>query len=122
GLFAEAIWKPTERLRLIPGVRGDLYDERHSSASVTQASVDPRLLARYHLIEREAGGVWLKGVVGRYHQPPRISVPVPGLDASSLELGLLASTQYSVGAEASLTRSTYVDVNVYYNAMDPVLF
>jgi TonB family protein len=122
GLFAEALLKPHERVRVIPGVRGDLYDERHSSTSVTQASVDPRLLVRYHLLDRELGGVWLKGVVGRYHQPPRLFVPVPGLDASSLQLGLLASTQYSVGAEATLSRATEVDVNVYYNDMDPVLF
>lgn len=118
--FAEAVWKPTPRLRLIPGVRGDIYDERHPDASVTRASVDPRFLARYRLTDD--GGVWIKGVLGRYHQPPRLFVPVPGLDASSLDLGLLASTQASLGTEARLGANTELDLNVYFNSMNPVLF
>jgi hypothetical protein len=123
GAFAELVWKPTPRLRLIPGLRADLYDERHGGSSVTRSSADPRLLGRLRLGGDEtAGGVWLKGVIGRYHQPPRLFVPVPGVDASSLELGLLASTQVSLGAEARLTSAAELDVNIYYNAMDPVLF
>jgi hypothetical protein len=35
---------------------------------------------------------------------------------------LLASTQYSVGAEARFGGRAEAEVNVYYNAMDPVLF
>ena len=99
GAFAEAVWRPHPRLRLIPGARFDLYDERHGSASVTRSSVDPRLLARLRLGE---GAVSVKGVLGRYHQPPRLLVSVPGVESSSLALGLLASTQASVGVEARL--------------------
>ncbi len=121
GLYVELVYKPTERLRLIPGLRGDLYDERHSSSHVTQTSLDPRLLARYRLVDHRLGGLWLKGVVGRYHQPPRIFVPVPGLDSSSLDLGLLASTQYSVGIETQVS-SLELDTSVYFNDMDPILF
>ena len=122
GAFAEMAWKPTPRLRVLPGVRGDLYDERQGSTSVTQKSLDPRLLARYRLTDPEHGSVFVKGVIGRYHQPPRLFFPIPGLDASSLNLGLLASTQYSVGAEAKLAAATELDINAYYNAMDPILF
>jgi len=122
GALAELVWKPTERLRLIPGVRGDLYDEHQTSGDTTQWSLDPRLLGRYRLTDAEHGSVWLKGVVGRYHQPPRLFFPVPGLDASSLSLGLLASTQYSAGVEARLAAATELDLNVYYNSMDPILF
>jgi TonB family protein len=118
-LFAELVWKPTANLRVIPGVRGDLYDERHPQGNVSKADIDPRLLARYRLT---GSGVWLKGVAGRYHQPPRLFIPVPGLDASSLELGLLSSTQLGVGAEARLGRAAEIDVNTYYNWTDPVLF
>ena len=63
--FAETVWKPTARLRLIPGLRADLYDERHGDSSVTKSSWDPRLLARYHLTDADRGNVWLKGVLGR---------------------------------------------------------
>jgi TonB family protein len=122
GAFIEAVVKATDSFTLIPGVRGDLYDERRKPSSVTQWSVDPRLLARWRLTEADFGGTTLKGVVGRYHQPPRLFVPVPGLDASSLELGLLASTQYSVGVETKLGPGLESDVNVYYNATNPVLF
>ena len=123
GAFVQAIVTPAPRLRVIPGVRADLYDERlDGGGGVTQTSVDPRLLARYHLTDAGRGDVWVKGVVGRYHQPPRLFIPVPGLEASSLNLGLLASTQYSVGAEAALARAIEIDVNAYYNSMDPILF
>ena len=122
GAFVEGVLKPTERLRLIPGLRMDVYDERQKPTSVTKWGFDPRLLVRYHLSDVEHGSVWLKGVVGRYHQPPRLFIPIPGLDESSLNLGLLASTQYSVGAEAKLGAAAEIDVNAYYNDMDPVLF
>ena len=122
GAFAEAVLKPTANLRIIPGVRADVYDERIQPSGVTKWSVDPRLLARYHLTDAAHGNVWLKGVIGRYHQPPRLFIPIPGVDESSLQLGLLASTQYSVGAEAKLGAAAEIDVNAYYNDMDPVLF
>jgi TonB family protein len=123
GAFAQAVLIPTPRLRIIPGIRADVYDERlDAGGGVTQTSVDPRLLARYRLTDAAHGDVWIKGVIGRYHQPPRLFVPVPGLEASSLSLGLLASTQYSVGAEAKLAKSTEIDVNAYYNSMNPILF
>ncbi len=122
GVFAETVLRVSPRLRLIPGLRADLYDERHSSsASVSQWNLDPRFLARYRLSDSERG-IWLKGVIGRYHQPPRLFVPIPGVDASSLNLGLLASTQYSVGAEARLGAAAEIDVNAYFNSMDPILF
>jgi TonB family protein len=123
GAFAEAAWVPVPELRVIPGVRADVYDERlDAGGGVTKASVDPRLLARYHLTDVGNGSLWVKGVIGRYHQPPRLFVPVPGLDTSALNLGLLASTQYSVGVEGKIGKTNEFDVNTYYNDMDPVLF
>jgi TonB family protein len=122
GGFVEAVVKPTDELRLIPGVRADRYDEVLSNKSIHQWNIDPRLLLRYRLTDAEYGGTTLKGVVGRYHQPPRLFIPIPGLDASSLELGLLASTQYSVGAETKFGPGIESDVNVYYNDNNPVIF
>jgi TonB family protein len=123
GAFVEAIWLPTPNLRLMPGVRADVYDERlDGGGGVTQWSVDPRLLGRYHLAGVADGRLTLKGVVGRYHQPPRLFISIPGLDSSALSLGLLASTQYSVGAEAKLGHAVELDVNTYYNDMNPVIF
>jgi TonB family protein len=122
GALAQGVFRIGDRLKVIPGARGDVYDERQTSSSITQWSFDPRLLARYKLTGPEHRSIYLKGVVGRYHQPPRLFLPIPGLDVSSLQLGLLASTQYSVGAEATLAKTIELDVNTYYNSMDPVLF
>lgn len=121
-IYAQAVWQPWERLKLIPGVRADTYEQHRKPQNVTQSDVDPRLQVRLMLSDAELGGVTLKGVVGRYHQPPRLFVPVPGIDESSLDLGLLASTQTSVGAETRLGAASYLDANVYYNANNPVLF
>ena len=122
GVFVEAVLRPTPQLSVIPGVRADLYHETGQAQSVDQSSIDPRLMARYKISDAELGGTTLKGVVGRYHQPPRLFVPVPGLEQSSLDLGLLASTQTSVGAETRLGPSSDLDLNLYYNDNNPVLF
>jgi TonB family protein len=122
GVYVEAVWSPIERLKIIPGLRGDLYAENRKPKGVTQTDLDPRLLVRLKLTDGELGGTTLKGVIGRYHQPPRLFVPVPALDQSSLELGLLGSTQTSVGAETRLGPSGSLDVNAYYNDNNPVLF
>ncbi|HEY0707673.1 MAG TPA: TonB family protein, partial [Polyangia bacterium] len=67
-VYSDVVIKAGERLRLIPGVRGDLYDERRTRMgayrSTTRSSVDPRLMARLRMHE----SAWLKAVVGRYHQ------------------------------------------------------
>jgi hypothetical protein len=116
GAFVELPWRPRENLLLVPGVRGDVYTHDRT----VQWDVDPRLTLRFKLAE--AHNVWLKAIVGRYHQPPRLFVPVPGLDQSSLKLGLLASTQYGAGLEAGLAPGIDLDVQGYYNDMNPVVF
>ncbi len=141
GAYVEAPWKPNGNLLVTPGVRVDGYTDNEttndsagsahaglglpagsgsSTKRVWQWSVDPRVSARW----RPPGWkkVWLKGVVGRYHQPPRFFIPIPGESEAPLSGGLLASTQYSVGTEASLAPGVDLDVQTYYNDMDPVLF
>ena len=132
GAYVEAPWKPSPNLLITPGVRADGYTDQETTQSdptnaatkvtkrVWQWSVDPRISARW----RPPGWqkVWLKGVIGRYHQPPRLFIPIPGAEEAPLSEGLLASTQYSVGAEAALAPGIDLDVQTYYNDMDPVLF
>lgn len=118
GAFTELVLTPIESLRIIPGVRADLYNHK----GTTQWNVDPRLTVRYRVYDGEVGGTWLKGMVGRYHQPPRFFVPMPGADTSSLSLGLLESTQVSIGAETRIAPGIELDVQTYYNHMDPLMF
>lgn len=117
GALLEAFVKPWDDLVIRPGVRVDLYHD----ANTGHVGVDPRLMARYRLLQ---GGpdLWLKGGVGIYHQPPRFAVPIPGLDQIAFEQGLLRSVQTSVGAELRLAESWSIDVQTYVNYMDPIFF
>jgi len=110
-----------------PGVRGDLYYD----GTTRKQAADPRLTLRYRLLDRALEGVpagsddsavWLKGSVGIYHQPPRFFLPLPGLDIMPLRYGLLTAVQYDLGAELPLFERTHLNVDVFYNDMDPVVF
>jgi hypothetical protein len=125
--YLEALWRPTPRLFIRPGLRGDAYND----GTTTATSADPRLTARYRLFNRELAGVptssddsavWLKASAGIYHQPPRFVLPLPGLDMLPLKYGLLRSYQTSLGAEIPLEHSFQFSVEGYFNYMDPTLF
>lgn len=115
GAFTELVWQPVSRFLVVPGVRADYYRQK----SASQLSIDPRIQMRLRVDEQHT---WLKASVGMFHQPPRLFVPVPGADISALDLGLLASLQSSVGAEMRLAPGVELDVQTYFNWMDPVLF
>ena len=128
GAYLATQWRPSAEWLIYPGVRLDWQFDQ----TATQLSVDPRLTIRYLLHEgevdserpaqRSVGEIWIKGGVGRYHQPPRFLLPIPGLDQLALEYGLLSSTQSTVGAELNLAEGFSLDIQTYYNDMDPVIF
>jgi TonB family protein len=124
-LLTEALWRPTPRWLVRPGVRVDVRHDR----TATLTAVDPRLTARYRVTASDlpadataSQAVWLKAGVGIYHQPPRFFLPLPGLDTMPLRFGLLQSIQSSVGAEIALARDLGLNLEAYYNHMDPVVF
>ncbi len=94
-------------LLLVGGLRSDLtsyYEE-------VRTSIDPRFSFRYDVLE----WLTLKGNVGRYHkmpQPTEISRDV-GNPALPLEEGW----QYGLGVETWLTRSLYLDWEVFYRTL-----
>jgi TonB family protein len=125
--YLEALWRPTPRLLLRPGVRGDAYQD----STADKAAVDPRFTARLRLLERDlpeaAPGsderaVFLKASAGIYHQPPRFVLPLPGLDIMPLKYGLLRSYQTSLGAEIPLRDRMQLSVEGFFNYMDPTIF
>ena len=125
--WLETLWRPNRDWLVRPGARMDVWHDN----SDTRPSVDPRLLARYRLGDRdlpdvpadsEDRGVWLKGGVGVFHQPPRFFLPLPGLDQLPLEYGLLTAYQTSVGLEVPLDHGFNVNLETYYNILDPVVF
>ncbi len=115
---AEALWRPHPRVLVRPGVRLDLYD----NGEAIQVGVDPRLLFRWRLNEGSSAPLALKGGVGVYHQPPRFVIPLPGFDQIAFEQGLLRSVQSSLGLELPIEYGFSVDLQTYYNHMDPLLF
>lgn len=125
--FVEALWRPTRDWLVRPGVRSDVFHDQ----SDTVVGVDPRLTLRYRLLslapagetpDEDADALWLKAAVGIFHQPPRFFLPLPGLDTMPLSYGLLQAIQYDLGAEAPLWQGFSVNVDVYYNDMDPLVF
>ena len=103
GLYAEATWDPTSRLRVIPGLRGDVF----RYVGQDRASLDPRLVVRW------AQAPWLtfKAGAGIFHQPPE-----PQLlwsDRGNPNLSLIWSDQYHVGLESKFTEVINLDVTFY---------
>lgn len=140
-LYAAARWTPLSELMIYPGIRIDWQKDQ----TATQYNIDPRLTVRYRLNQgshkridqgmseaeeseensehhQNLSEVWLKGGIGRYHQPPRFLLPIPGLDQLALEYGLLSSTQSTLGAEFLFSKGFSLDLQGYYNDMDPVIF
>jgi hypothetical protein len=129
-IWLEALLRPNDALLLRPGIRGDVrYD-----GNTTLAAADPRLSGRYNLgpvrmplagtmtTARDDEVLWLKAAVGLYHQPPRFFIPVPGIDQMPLKYGLLSAIQTTIGAEMPLAVGLSLDVQAFYNHMDPVIF
>ena len=63
GLYAEASWKPTDRVSITPGLRFDYY------SALQHQSFDPRLTGRFQLGKY----TWLKAGVGLFSQSPQAS-------------------------------------------------
>jgi len=125
--YVEALWRPTPRVLIRPGVRADTT----SDGTTTKSDVDPRLTVRYKLADRnlpdvtagsDDSAIWLKGSAGIYHQPPRFVLPLPGLDMMPLKYGLLRSYQTSLGVEIPLQERFQFNVEGFFNYMDPTIF
>ena len=125
--LAEALWRPTQRWLIRPGLREDVYYD----GSVSRSGFDPRLTVRYKVGERNLPGIapgsdnsaiWLKAAIGIYHQPPRFVLPLPGFDNLPLKYGMQKSIQSSLGVEAPLQDHFSLGLEGYFAYMDPTLF
>lgn len=107
-----------------PHADANVHSKANSNAnaiSITQSKTP--LAALTSLVPKGwFGDVWLKGGVGWYHQPPRLFVPMPGFSVSSLDQGLLGAVQSSLGIESPIPWGLKVDLQGYFNYMDPLFF
>src|SRR6478735_6905487 len=107
--YAEAELQPTNRLRVIPGVRVDY------ARDTGHADFAPRLVARYDLVkggEPDTRRTTLKGGVGVFYQPRQFqeSNPVfgtPGLVSNR-------AIHYSLGIEQEFTRNIELSLEGFY--------
>ncbi|MBI2378318.1 MAG: TonB-dependent receptor plug domain-containing protein [Deltaproteobacteria bacterium] len=115
GALAELVLGAGGGFQLRPGARVDVY----SDAVVAHVGVDPRVSGRLRV--RESPELWVEAGLGIFHQPPRFTIPLPGLDQIAFEQGLLESTQATLGLSARLIGLT-LDVDAYFNWMDPIFY
>ncbi|HEY8519470.1 MAG TPA: TonB-dependent receptor [Gammaproteobacteria bacterium] len=103
GAFAEASWTPTDRLRLLGGLRGDFYDfdvTAHTpgsfAGSETDSELSPKVGVAYAVTDRvELYGNWGQG----FHSNDARGVvnaadPVPGLGEGT---GYEAGARFEIG-------------------------
>lgn len=118
GAFVETPWWLGEDFLLTPGIRSDIWE----TDDTRRYSLDPRLNARLRVRKTESEQVWLKSGIGIFHQPPRPPVSLPGAGELLLREGLPAAVQTSAGTEVDFASGYLVDVQTYFNYMDPIFF
>ena len=110
--YAELELQPTERLRVVPGVRFDYArDSGHEDLA-------PRVTARYDLVQGAAPDApnrrrtTLKGGAGVFYQPPQF--PETNEDFGTPGLKSNRWIHYSLGVEQELTKQVDVSVEGFY--------
>ena len=107
-----------ERWLISPGLRFDAYEREGEWLD----GFSPRVQGRVRLMSEAEQSLWLKGGVGKYLQPPRPFLVLPGLDTSALDLGLVESVQSMLGLEYRLDETWEIDLQGYYNDLNPIYF
>ena len=112
--YAEAELQPSNRLRVVPGVRVDYArDSGH-------ADFAPRIVARYDLVkgadpdhpELQPRRTTLKGGVGVFYQPPQFQETNPVFGTPGLSSN--RAIHYSLGVEQEITRQVEISVEGFY--------
>ncbi len=117
--YGELELQPTERLRVVPGVRLDF------ARDTGHADLSPRINARYDLVRPASpeGGesgthrrrTTLKGGVGVFHQPPAFEETDPVFGTPNLLSE--RAIHYSIGVEQEFTRQIELSVEGFYKDM-----
>ncbi|HEX5099671.1 MAG TPA: TonB-dependent receptor [Polyangiaceae bacterium] len=116
GGYLSVEWKPTRRITVVPGLRGDLYWQD----ALLRPAVDPRVFANFELTETLSLDESL--TIG--HQRANFVPNVPGAQVADLEHGLQQAVMWSSGIHWRLPSDFGVDAAVfrtaYLNALDPL--
>jgi len=107
GGYASAVWEPAKRWTVTGGLRADSY---HLVPGVERVGVEPRVTARYLLMDSLA----LKAGGGIVHQAPTVLINVPLVDIAGLKWGLQEARQVDAGAEWTVLPGLEVNVDAYF--------
>lgn len=111
--YTDVEWQPTERLRVVPGLRFDY------ARDTERVDASPRVTARYALVLPEDGfwgdrplGTVLKAGLGRFAQPPAYDQTddvfgTPGIESNK-------AMHYSLGVEQDFTEQIDLSVEGYF--------
>lgn len=110
GAFAQAIWRPSPRWTLVPGVRVDHYSLPPSTRAL---AVEPRLSVLHGYSDR----LLFKAGAGLFHQPPTVLVHLPVAELTGLRYGLQRALQFDVGFEWRLDSGYQVSADAYFNPL-----
>ena len=93
-LYANVEWRPLRELRVIGGVRGDLWIMQ----GLYEAAIDPRL----RLVWEPISALTLHAAGGVARQPAVLPIPLPGLSELPMTMGLQTAIQSELGATARI--------------------
>jgi len=101
-LWFEIEWDAFSGFTLVPGIRGDFYNEP------VDGSIDARLAARYDLDDQ-----WtIKAAVGTFHEPPQPDEASE--EFGNPDLGLEWALHYVLGGEYQATEYFNIDLQFFY--------
>jgi TonB family protein len=106
GLYADAVWRPTRTLEIVPGARLDAY----RTSRDTPVAPQPRLAGTLRITPALS---WITAL-GTAHQEPTEEVFVPAKLPSNLAESSRTSFQYSEAFEARLPSSVRARATGYY--------
>lgn len=116
GAYVSSELRPARGIKVVPGVRADVYHDR----GITAFALDPRVAAEFALGSR----VTVDQSLGLAHQRPNFVPNVPGAQVADLEGGLQEALLWSSGVSwklpLHLTASATVFRNAFFNALDPL--
>ncbi len=109
--YAEVVWNPWRGLKIIPGIRLELYELPKFSV----LSAEPRVAIRYEFPSHTT----LKAAWGEFAEPPAVQdLAIEKFQYGKSfvpNLGLQRSQQSVIGVEQQITSSLSADLQGYYN-------
>lgn len=104
GAYTGATWSPLPTLRILPGVRTDVYARQGWTVGV-----DPRLGAELDL----SAATTLRAQVGLSHAPQRFFLPIPGLSDVERDVDLVEAWQAAVGVSHRIADAWTLSATAY---------